>query len=349
MKAAVLTQYRSDLEIRHLPDPEPGPTDAVVEVEACGVCRSDWHFWQEDWTWLQLGLELPRVPGHEFGGTVLEVGSEVQGVKPGDKVSATFHLACGDCDYCNSGRGNLCYAYGFIGFHHDGGYGQRVRVPMADFNLVKLPEEVNAPTAAALGCRYMTAYHGLVDQAAIQPGEWVAVYGIGGLGMAAVQIASALGAQVVAVSRTREKLEGALAEGAHSTVQANGNTAEAVKEATGGGAHVTVDCLGTSATLLPAVLSLRKGGRHLHLGLTGKEDQGMVSLPVDAMVLQELRFLGSVGCPKTSYPGLLSMVADETLKPNRLVERTAAVEEVNDILSSMSDFGTVGMHVITEW
>ena len=349
MKAAVMTHFREPLTIRQLPDPEPGRADAIIRVEACGVCRSDWHVWQEDLSWVGIKVDLPRVPGHEFGGVIEEVGSDVRGFRPGDRVTVPFHLSCGECQYCRSGRGNLCLAYGVIGVHHDGGYGNLALVPLADVNLVRLPDGVDASTAAALGCRFMTAYHGIVDRARVRPGEWVVIFGMGGVGLAAVQIAAALGARVVAVSRGEENLAQAKREGAVATVQVDDQIITAVKDITGGGAEVSVDALGSSRTAVPAVFCLRKGGRHLQLGLTGKDDQGMIGLPVDAMTLQEIQFIGSLGCPTTSYPGLLSMVESSQLNPNRLVERTIAVEEVNTVLSAMTDYRTHGFNVITSW
>jgi propanol-preferring alcohol dehydrogenase len=110
-----------------------------------------------------------------------------------------------------------------------------------------------------------------------------------------------------------------------------------------------VDALGSSATAVPGILSLRKGGRHLHLGGTGKEDAGIIGLPVDAMLFQELSFHASLGCPTTSYPGLLSMVASGALQPDRLVERTVDVGDVSAVLERMSSYQTTGFNVITSW
>jgi D-arabinose 1-dehydrogenase-like Zn-dependent alcohol dehydrogenase len=204
-------------------------------------------------------------------------------------------------------------------------------------------------SAAGLGCRYMTAYHGVVDLANVRPGEWVAVFGIGGVGLAAVQIASALGGPVIAVSRNPEKLGQARTEGAETTVTAGETVTGQIKEITGGGADVAVDAFGGSKTILPALLSLRKGGRHVQLGLTGKEDAGMVSVPIDALALQELTLLGSVGCPTTSYPGMLSLIASGRLNPSRLVSETIDASQINRVFSEMSDYKTRGFHVITSW
>jgi propanol-preferring alcohol dehydrogenase len=349
MRAAVLTRFREPLSVEQVPDPTAGPADAIVRVEACGVCRSDWHLWQQDLTWAGVELSLPAVPGHELGGVVEVVGSEIQRFRPGDRVTVPFHLACGRCQYCFSGRSNLCLAYGLVGVHRSGGYGQYVCVPNADVNLVALPDAVDSLAAAALGCRFMTAYHGLVDQAKIRPGEWVAVFGIGAVGLSAVQIASTLGARVVAVSHSDDKLAHAKTEGAAVTLKASPTAAHDVKEATGGGVDVAVDAVGSSGTTIAGILSLTKGGRHLQLGLTGKDDRGVIGIPADAMVLQEITFLGSLGCPTTSYPGLLSLVAAGQLDPTRLVERTIGVEQVTEVLQAMTDGITRGFTVITAW
>ena len=204
-------------------------------------------------------------------------------------------------------------------------------------------------SAAALGCRFMTAYHGLVDLANIRRGEWVAVFGIGGVGLSAVQIASALGARVVAVSRSAEKLAQAKAEGAEVTL-----TASAHRRGGDQGGHqrrgrVAVDALGSSETTWPASTSLAKGGRHVQLGLTGKTEQGIIGMPVDAMVLQEITFMGSLGCPTTSYPGLLSMVASGALNPDAAGRSRDQAGQVTDVLREMTAYGTRGFNVITAW
>jgi alcohol dehydrogenase, propanol-preferring len=349
MKAAVLTDFRSPLQLQTRPDPEPGAGEAVVRIEASGVCRSDWHFWNGDWNWLGLTPQFPLIQGHEIGGVVAEVGPDVHHFKAGDRVTIPFHLACGRCEYCTGGRSHLCHALGFVGFTSDGGFAQAIKVPSADSSLVRLPDAVDYVSAAALACRYMTAYHGIVDRAQVKSGEWVAVFGIGGLGLSTVQVAAAMGARVVAVGRSADKLAQARAEGAVAAVDASQpNVADRVKEITGEGADVAVDALGASATALPAILSLRKGGRLLQMGLTGQEDKGMISLPVDAMVLQELSIIAALGCPTSSYPALLGMVASGQLNPKRLVGRMVSLEDISSVYHDMSGYKTHGFSVITD-
>jgi len=223
-------------------------------------------------------------------------------------------------------------------------------VPNADVYLVRLPEGVDFLTAAALGCRYMTAYHAVADRAQVRPGEWVAIFGVGGVGLSAVQIASALGARVIAVDISEDKLERARQEGALITVNARAeNPVGKVRAVTDGGADVGIDALGSAQTALNSVFSLRRGGRHIQVGLTSQQEQGMISLPIDIMVVQEINLVTSLGCPVTSYPGLLSLVASSRLDPRRLVGQTIPVEGVNDVLNAMTEFGTVGFHIINRW
>ena len=350
MKAAVMTELRRPLEVMDLPDPAPGPDDALIRVEACGICRSDWHLWQGDWTWMGVQPQLPLVMGHELAGVVEAVGASVRGYRAGDRITVPFHMACGRCEYCQTGRSNICLAHGVIGTHFNGGYGHLAVVPAADANLVRLPDGVDPLTAAALGCRYMTSYHALVDRAKLQPGEWVAVFGVGGVGLSAVQIAAALGAQAIAVDISEEKLRMAKAEGAAAVIDARGkNPVEQIRDITKGGVDVAVDAVGASETALPAVQSVRKGGRHLQIGLTGAKDRGDFSLPVDVMLLQEISFIPSLGCPTTSYRGLLALVASGKLNPKRLVTRCLPVEQASQVLDSMTHYGTAGFNVISQW
>ncbi|ATY84981.1 alcohol dehydrogenase [Kyrpidia spormannii] len=351
MKAARLVEHKKPLPVMEVPDPKPGPGDAVLRVEACGICRSDWHAWQGDWSWIGLSPELPITPGHEFGGVVEEVGKDVKNYKRGDRVTVPFHAGCGHCQYCLSGVPNLCenlQIYGLVsGF--DGGYAQYVLVKNADFNLIPLPENVDGVTAAAIGCRYMTGYHGVV-RGNVKPGDWVAIQGAGGVGLSAVQVAAALGGQVIAVDIDDAKLEKAREEGAVATINAKReNVPEAIKEITKGGAHVGIDALGVRDTVLNSVLSLRKGGRHVQVGLTTSEEGGMVSIPVDMITAMELEFVGSLGNPHPAYRGLLSLVSSGRLNPKTLVNKEVGLEDVSQTFEDMSNFRTKGFHVITKF
>ena len=350
MRAAVMEGIRKPLVVRELPDPSPAPNGAVVRVEANGICRTDWHLWTGDWSWFGIQLPLPHVLGHEFCGVVEAVGRDVTRVKPGDRVLVPFSQGEGTCEWCRDGHHNICDTLLTPGVVYWGGFGRYVAVPFADVNLVPLPERVGFVEAASMGCRFMTAFHGLVDQAAVRAGEWVAVHGCGGVGLSAVQIATALGARVIAVDVAPDKLAMAKTLGATAVVNAAQDDAgKAILQLTGGGAHVAVDALGIAATCQGAVMSLRKRGRHLQIGLTSSAEQGMIALPIDLIVLKEITVVGSLGMPAPRYGTMLGMVEAGTLAPGKLVQRRIGLEEASGVLESMDRYGTVGVTVIDRY
>ena len=347
MKAARLTEIARPLVIEDVAVPDPGPGDAVVEVVAEGICRTDWHTWQGDWSWVGLAPPLPITMGHEFSGTISAVGSDVTAVQVGDRVAVPFHEACGACRYCRAGRTNLCDAMEFLGMTHDGGYAEYVRVVNADLNCVPLPEAVSFEAAAALGCRFMTAWHALAHQAGLRGGEWLAVHGAGGIGLSAVQIGAALGAGVIAVDIDERKLAAARAQGAAHAIDArDGSVAETVKELTGGGADVALGGLGAAELVRSALMGLRKGGRLVQVGLTSKEEQGIVGIPLDELIEAELTIVGSVGNPHIHLPPLLALVGSGRLDPAALITERVALSDAQGVLERMTGFDTVGFSLI---
>src|SRR6266403_4915581 len=207
MKAAVFESTKKPLVIKTVPDPECAPNGAIIRVEANGICRSDWHAWSGDWSWMGLSAQPGAILGHEFCGVVEEVGKDIRNFKKGDRVLVPFSQGDGTCEYCRSGHSNICNTPLIPGVTYYGGYGSYVGIPFADLNLVRMPDAVGFLEGASLGCRFMTSYHGIVDRAQVRPGEWVAVHGCGGIGLSAVHIAAAIGANVVAVDLDDRKLE----------------------------------------------------------------------------------------------------------------------------------------------
>jgi len=348
MKAVQLVERRRPLELVDLPEPVPAAGEVVIEVEAEGICRTDWHVWNGDWDWVGLVPTLPLVMGHELGGTVVAVGSGVSRVRAGDRVTTPFHESCGRCGYCLSGRSNLCDAMEFLGLTHDGGYAQYAAIRNADFNCVTLPDGIDALSAAAIGCRYMTAFHAVTRQGGLAAGQWVAVHGAGGIGLSAVQIAAALGGRVIAVDLAEAKLEKARAEGALHTVNAGQqDVVAAIRDITGGGADLAIGGLGVAALVQAAVLSLRKGGRLVQVGLTSQAEQGYVPLPLDHIIEAEIEIAGSVGNPHVDYPRLLALVATGVLRPARIVGQTLPLGQASEVLDAMDSYETLGFSVIT--
>ncbi|MDY7083349.1 MAG: alcohol dehydrogenase catalytic domain-containing protein, partial [Halobacteria archaeon] len=223
MRAAVLKEYGEPLEIEDKDRPEPDEDEIVVETEACGICRSDWHVWQGDWEWM-LGAKVPpgQILGHEPVGKVVEVGNKVDTVHQGDRVAVPFNLCDGTCGECRNGHSNICESLLPLGFvpMYQGAFAEEFKVRAADYNTVQVPDGVEPENIAGLGCRFSTAFHGLGHQADIEPGDWVAIHGCGGVGLSAVHIANALGGNVIAVDIMDEKLEKAEELGAVETVNA---------------------------------------------------------------------------------------------------------------------------------
>ena len=350
MRAAVMEAIRKPLMVREVPDPQLPRDGAIIRSEAEGVCRSDWHAWSGDWGWIGLTPTLPLVMGHEFCGVIEEVGSDVRNFKRGDRVLVPFSQGEGSCEYCRSGNSHVCAQPQLPGFSYWGGYGRLVGVPKADVNLVPMPDEVGFLEGAAMGCRFMTSYHGVVDRAQVKPGEWVAVHGCGGIGLSAIHIAAAAGASVIAVDLDDRKLELARKVGATHVV--NGKKSDAVKairDITHGGAHVAVDALGIATTCRNAILSLRRQGRSLQIGLTSQNEKGDVALPIDRMVTMELQLIASLGMPASRYPTMLQMVAAKKLRPADMITETVPLGEASRVLEEMTNFQNVGMSVVNEY
>jgi len=350
MRAAVLEALNRPFVVRDVPTPPVLPNGVLLRVEANGICRSDWHIWKGDWSWVGLVPQLPTVIGHEFCGVVEEVGAEVTRWKKGDRVVVPFSGGEGTCEWCRTGHHNMCDTPILPGLVYGGGFGRYSSVPYADVNLVRLPDGIGFVEAASMGCRFMTSFHGIVDQAQVRAGEWVAVHGCGGIGLSAIQIAAALGARVIAVDVADDKLAFAKELGAEATVNAaKDDVPNAVATLTGGGAHVAVDALGIAATCLNSVLSLRKRGRHLQIGLTTAAEQGMVALPIDVIVFRELQLIGSMGMQAPRFPAMLAMVEAKKVAPGKLVARTVGLEEVTGVVESMGSYGTTGVTVLARY
>jgi alcohol dehydrogenase len=344
MKAALFEAFRAPLRIVEVPDPACPRDGAVVRVEACGVCRSDWHAW----TGADPDVVPPHVPGHEFAGVVEEAGPDCRSVAPGMRVTAPFILACGTCPACRESDPTVCPQQHVLGFSGWGAFARYVAVPHADVNLVRLPETVDYAEAAALGCRFTTAYRGLVQRAGLRPGEWVAVHGCGGVGLSAVTIATAIGARVVAVDIAADKLDAARALGAEATVDAaaGGDAAEAVRQATGGGAQVAIDALGTTTTLHNALACLAPLGRHVQIGMpTGRHARPTIPL-LELIYARQLSLHGTRGMAARDFPALLDLLEAGRIAPARLVHRRIALEEAGAALAAMDGYAGTGLTVI---
>lgn len=347
MRAVVYESFGQTPSVQDVESPSAPAHGVVIAVEATGVCRSDWHAWagHDD------SVSVPHVPGHELVGRVARAGEAVTRFTIGDRVTVPFVCGCGTCEFCRSGNAQVCPTQTQPGFTHWGSWADEVVIHHADTNLVTAPEDLPAEAVLPLGCRFATAFRGLHDRARLSAGEVVAVFGCGGVGLSAIMIAKAIGAEVVAVDISRDALELARTMGAGACVDSTGLTeaevAAAVRDAAAGlgtdvGPHVTVEALGLETTLNAALQSLRPLGRHVQIGLLS----GRPTTAVPQVIGQELSLLGSHGMAAADYGPLVALVVEGRLRPQDLVTRTISLEEAPAAMEEMARGSSTGLTII---
>lgn len=361
MQAAVYDQFGGPIRITTLPIPSNIPDDGVLlQVCATGVCRSDWHGWKgHDDDIRQCGL--PFVPGHEVSGIVVQLGSAITKFRVGDRVAVPFILSCGNCDCCQQGQSTVCLDQQQPGFTIYGSFAEYVVLPRADRNLSHIPKNVSFVQAAALGCRFTTAYRAVVQQGRLQPNQILAVFGVGGVGLSCCMIAAALGCQhIIAVDVNPAALDKAREMGATHVVLANSRSSssssnpanaqqtrnQALALTAGHGAHVTIDAGGFRTTCENAVHCTRRGGRMVQVGLLGED---CPEIPMNLVVARELEIVGSHGFAADDLPELMGLVSSGMLDPAQLVEREVTLDEGAQALMAMDHGSPLGMTMITKF
>ena len=346
MKAVVYREFAVLPTIETVPDPTPRPHGVVLRVMATGLCRSDWHGWMGH----DSDISLPHVPGHEIAGTIEEVGKDVRQWRTGDRVTLPFVCGCGACPQCVSGNHQVCDHQFQPGFTNWGSFAEFVAIDYADTNLVRLPDSLDFVVAASLGCRFVTSFRALVAQAKVRAGQWVAVHGCGGVGLSAIMIATALGANVVAIDIDDDKLALARSMGAIETINATQRKAvvEGVMDLTRGGAHVSMDALGSPATCFNSIANLRKRGKHIQVGLM-LGDHTCPPVPMATVIAKELEILGSHGIQAYEYPAVLAMIQTGKLRPEKLIGKTIGLDQAPRELADMNNFSGTGVTVINRF
>lgn len=344
MKAAILERFDAPLTLANIDDPACPRDGVVIALKACGICRSDHHAWKG----LDPAVTLPHVMGHELAGVVVETGPDCKHFRAGDRVTVPFVLGCGTCADCAAGEPTICDDQAVIGFTRPGAFSEFVAIERADFNLVRLPDSIAFTHAAGMGCRVTTAWRALSGRARLQPGEWLAVHGCGGVGLSAILVAKALGAHVVGIDVNADALAMARALGADMVLDASAfeDVGEAVREATNGGTHVAMDALGVTATFDNSLRSLRKLGRHLQIGKPlGRH--ATVDLPLLELVYsRQLAIVGSRGMGAAGFGPLLDLVETGKLDIAQLVTAQVPLSKAGDVLKAMDGYSAAGVTVI---
>lgn len=327
MKAAVLRDFRHPLEMTELPVPEPGPGEVVLKVHACGVCHSDLHLAEGDWDLLRRHTKLPLILGHEATGQVHAVGEGVTELKPGDRAGVPWlYWTCGECEYCREGREVLCSRQAITGVTVDGGYAEYLKAKAS--HCVQIPESLSYAEAAPLMCAGLTVYRAL-KQAGLSAGQRVTVFGVGGLGHLAIQVAKAKGAIVSAVDVREDKLALARECGADWAGMEKPERA-----------HIAIVTAANTKAYEAAMRGLRKGGTLAVVGMPAEP------FPVSAvsMVAGELRIIASAVGTRQDLREIVDLAATGAV---RCRHDLARLEEIDGVFARMRRGEITGRTVLS--
>jgi propanol-preferring alcohol dehydrogenase len=338
MKAAVLHEFKKPLTIQELDPPKLEANEVLIQVEACGVCHSDLHVAAGDWPQLARIVKSPLILGHEIAGRVVEKGAAVRDLQVGDRVGvAWLHWSCGECEYCREGNENLCARQKITGVTVDGGYAEFVKAPAS--HAMRIPDKLSSIEAAPLFCAGVTVYRAL-KQASVSRGQRLAIFGVGGLGHIAVQIGSALGAEITAVDISEEKLALAKSLGAsHTFDAASANVAKALR-GMGGGVHVALVTAATKAAYDMAFNCVRPSGTLLVVGLPADN----ICFPPIQMAGGEIRIRASAVGTRQDLREILAMAAEGKV---RCEVSARPLVQANEVMDDLQRGRITGRAVLT--
>jgi len=323
MRAAVIHEFKQPLTLQNVDVPVPQADEVLVQVEACGVCHSDLSIADGDWPQLKRLFKIPLIPGHEVVGRVVKAGSSVIDLAAGDRVGiAWVHSSCGACDLCQEGLENLCPKQTITGVSVDGGYAEFIRAKAS--HAIKVPEVLTPEQAAPLFCAGVTSYRA-VKLTGIQPGQRLAVFGIGGVGHLAVQIAKSFGAHVIAVDTTEGKLKLARDLGADQTLHASsegiGKTFHSM-----GGVHAAVVTSSAKAAYAQAFYAVRPAGTLMVVGLPAED------LAFPAILMREIKIRSVATGTRQDMREVLKLAADSKI---RCLVKTCSLSQINEVFDKM--------------
>jgi propanol-preferring alcohol dehydrogenase len=336
MKAALLREFKKPLTMEEVDRPKPGIGEVLIQVEACGVCHSDVHVADGDWAQFAGIVKKPLILGHEIAGRVIEAGPEVRELQVGDRVGVPWiYWTCGECEFCREGNENLCTKQKITGVMVDGGYAEFVKAPAT--HALKIPDKLSSVEAAPLFCAGVTVYRAL-RQARISRGQRLAVFGIGGLGHIAVQIARAWGAEITAIDVTDEKLALARSLGAVETLNAaSGDAGKELRRK--GGFHVALVTSAAKTAYDSAFSCVRPTGTLLAVGLPAEN----VCFPAILMAAREIRIRASAVGTRQDVREILTMAAAGEV---RCQTATRPLAHANEVLGELRRGNVAGRIVL---
>ncbi len=322
LKAAVFYEKGQPLKIEDVEVPKIDDDEVLVKVAACGLCRTDLHYLHGVPTF----KKPPIILGHEISGTVDKVGANVENFKEGDTILIPPVFSCGHCTWCREGRGTICTNQIMVGNHRDGGFAEYVSVP-AD-SIFNLPSNVPLKQASIISDAISTPYHAVVNRGQIKPGEKVAIFGCGGVGLSTVQMAAVVGASVIAIDIFDEKLEMAKKLGASEVINAKNeeDVAKKIRKLTGGGADVAMEVIGIPQTIQDAYNTVKWGGSVIVVGYTHKD----ITINAGRMMFREIEMKGSLGCGLQDFPKIIELVSTGKLKVEPLVTHQYPLDQINE-------------------
>ena len=312
------------MPIEDWPTPEIKPHEVLVKVAACGVCHTDLHYLDHG---VPTFKKPPMVLGHEVSGIAAQIGSAVKGFKEGDTVLLPSVLSCGTCEFCRTGRENICQTMMMFGNNVDGGYAEYIVAPGKD--IFHLPKEIPLVEGAIIADAISTPFHAVKNRAEVKPGDSVVVMGCGGVGVNVVQLAAAVGGIVIAVDISDVKLEWAKKMGAAYTLNPTKveNLSKAVRALTGGGgADIAIEAIGLPKTIEASFGTLRKGGRLVVVGYSAED----IKLSAAKIMYFEMEVRGSLGCRPVDYPKLIELARIGKVKVAELVTHKLPLDKIND-------------------
>ncbi|MDI6733713.1 MAG: zinc-binding dehydrogenase [Planctomycetota bacterium] len=328
MQAAVFYAPHQPLKIEEYPIPKPATDEVLIKVSACGVCHTDLHYIDHG---VPTFKNPPLILGHEISGTVAEIGSNVKNLKVNDRVLLPAVLTCGACEFCRTGRENICKTMIMFGNHIDGGYAEFVKAPAKDVFI--LPQEIPLEEGCIIADAISTPYHAVKNRAQVKPGDVVAVFGCGGVGINLVQLSHSCGATVIAIDIIDKKLDWAKQFGATYILNASKfpDIAKEIRKITNGGVDIAFEAIGNPTTMTSAYNSLRKGGR---LCVVGYSDKDFLISSAKLMFF-EMEIVGSLGCRPVDYPRLIEMARIGKIKVSPLVTHRFTLSEINSAFESL--------------